>query len=109
MELTVALSNPSLGPLLARALQTVAGLAGDPAAHEVAVSALPARLGQIIEAMKAVLDEHPEGLRTVEVRQAVEARLGRSVSASTVKSNLVDGSAFERVAYGRYRLTLAST
>src|SRR6476646_7483461 len=73
MELTVALSNPSLGPLLARALQTVADLAGDPAVHEVAVADPPARSGQIIEAMKTVLADHPDGLRTVEVRLAVEA------------------------------------
>lgn len=104
MELTVALSNPSLGPLLARASAAIQGLSPDLGRHEVVEAELPRRSGEVIAAMVAVLQGESAGLRTVEIRLAAERLMGRSVSASTVKTNLVDSPVFERIGYGRYRL-----
>jgi hypothetical protein len=43
-------------------------------------------------------------LRVRDIHVAVEVLLGEAVSRSTVKNCLVDGSRFERVARGHYRL-----
>jgi hypothetical protein len=66
------------------------------------------RRGELVDLVAAVLAEHPNGLRTVEVRKIVQDRLGRQLGRSTARSILAsvssDGGPSERVAHGRYRL-----
>jgi hypothetical protein len=54
--------------------------------------------------LKQVLEQHPDGLHTNEIRQVVEARLRRSISKSTINDRLVRNSSFERIGRGKYRL-----
>jgi hypothetical protein len=104
MELVQELSNPELGPELDRLAAALVKLRRRAAKHKVVVDPGPLRQGDVLEAIKAVLAEYPDGLRQCEVVKQVEQRLGRSVSPSTVRTNLAYNAAFERIAYGRYRL-----
>jgi hypothetical protein len=57
-----------------------------------------------LRAIQQVLAGFPNGLQGFEIRRMVEQDLGRKVPSSTIKSNLADNPAFERIGYGRYRL-----
>ncbi len=48
--------------------------------------------GQVLRTIKAVLLEHPDGLHVSEIRRAVEQRLERELSRSTVKGALAEHS-----------------
>jgi hypothetical protein len=65
--------------------------------------------GAIVDAL---LPEGAHGLRATEIHTVVQARLGGSVSASSIKNHLAknchgEGANFERIVWGRYRLTEA--
>ena len=64
--------------------------------------------GQVLRTIKAVLLEHPDGLHVSEIRRAVEERLGRQLSRSTVKGALAEhcepGGLFRRRRRGVYML-----
>jgi hypothetical protein len=49
--------------------------------------------GQVLRMIKAVLAEHPDGLRVSEIRELVEQRLGRGLCRSTVKGALAEHAA----------------
>jgi hypothetical protein len=61
--------------------------------------------GQVLRTIKLVMLEHPDGLHTYEVRKLVEERLGRKLPKSTVKDALATNPAFERIGYGKYRVS----
>lgn len=105
MGLVRVLSNPELGPALDRLETALSKLRRRAATHKVAIDFGPPRQGDVLEAIKVLLAEHPaNGLRQSEVRRQVERRLGRKVPPSTVRTNLAYNPAFERIGYGRYRL-----
>lgn len=105
MELAGVLSNQELGDRLRQIGQSVAGLPPGPAPE--AVEPPPAQ-GEVLRAIKAVLAEEPEGLRSVEIWRLVVARLVRPVLYATVKAGLAqnagDDGCFERLRRGVYRL-----
>jgi hypothetical protein len=108
MELAGLLSNPDLGSTLARLGQALA--THRPDRSDAVMRALPAAApqGQILRTITAVLLEHPDGLHVSEIRRAVEERLGRRLSRSTVKGALaehcVPGGIFRRRRRGVYML-----
>lgn len=105
MELAQELSNPELGPALDRLETALTKVRRRAAKHKVTIALGSPRQGDVVEATKVLLAEHPaNGLRQSEVRRQVERRLGRKVSASTVRTNLAYNPAFERIGYGWYRL-----
>jgi hypothetical protein len=79
VELAEVLSNPEASARLGRALKAVAGLKPDPRAMTAPPRPVRPPQGQLLRAIKTVLADQPAGLRTVEVWQRVEARLGRPV------------------------------
>ena len=109
MELMGALSNPETGALLAGISDALETLGSAVVTHRVVPASRRAAHGEILRAIKLVLAEYPQGLRTVEVRRLVEARLGRRLSSSTVKGLLAQYNAFERLQRGRYRLRVGPT
>lgn len=65
------------------------------------------RPGQVMRLLEAILAESEWPLRAVELHQAIEKRLGESVSRSSVDSALWhavrrDDVAIARIGYGRY-------
>ena len=104
MELIGVLSNPETGVLLAGIDNALKKLGPVVAMHNVVRAPRRSAQGEILRAIKLALADHPLGLRTIEVRRLVEARLGRRLSSSTVKGLLAQHEAFERVQRGRYRL-----
>jgi hypothetical protein len=64
------------------------------------------RPGQVRDAIAAFLEGRLEDASVMEIHEAVSARLGREVPASSVRSylRLNTGELFERTARGRYRL-----
>ena len=64
------------------------------------------RPGQVRDAIVGYLAEQREGATVVAIQQAVAARLGREVPASSVRSflRLHAGDMFERTGRGHYRL-----
>jgi len=71
------------------------------------------RPGTVLSAVIAVLTEKPEGMRVRDIAAAVAARLDGPVAAASIKSCLWlhaqgDGSRFERLGQGRYRLRTAT-
>ncbi len=105
MELAGLLSNPSLAAALARLGHTMAGRSPT-AARRVDFERPPQ--GQVLRTIKAVLLEHADGLHVREIRRAVEQRLGRELSRSTVKGALAEhsgpGGMFRRRRRGVYML-----
>lgn len=73
-----------------------------------AMMARPVRLkppqGQVLRTIKQVLEDHPEGLRTNQIRHLVEQQLGRSIGKSTINDRLVRNPSFERISRGKYCL-----
>ena len=68
----------------------------------------PARAGEVVEAVQAVLATHGT-MRVTEIFLAVQNQLQGEVNRSTVKACLSEGALartprFKRVGYGRYRL-----
>lgn len=66
------------------------------------------RMAWVAEAAEQVLAEHGESMQAKAIHAAVERRLRRAVSWSSVKNALADGTRgrsprFERVARGRYQ------
>jgi hypothetical protein len=104
VELIGALSNPETGVLLAGISDALDELGSAVAMHNVVTPPRRNAQGEILRAIKLALADHPLGLRTVEVRRLVEARLGRQLPSSTVKGTLAQNEAFERIGHGRYRL-----
>jgi len=90
MELSGLLSNPDIASTLGRlgeaVAERVASLSGSPEP----VNPVRPPQAQVLRTIKAVLAEHPEGLRVSEIRELVEERLGRGLSRSTVKGALAD-------------------
>lgn len=109
MELIGALSNPETGALLTGISDALDTLGSAVVKHHVVPTPRRAAHGEIVRTIKLALTEHPQGLRTVEVRRLVEARLGRRLSSSTVKGLLAQNNAFERLQRGRYRLRIGPT
>jgi hypothetical protein len=104
MELLGALSNRETGDLLLRVAEALDGLGSLIAKHDVPRHEPRPFQGQILKAIREALIDAPEGLRTVEVRSAVERLLNRPVSKSTVKSTLAGNPMFIRMRRGVYRL-----
>lgn len=104
MELTGALSNPEIGPKLDRIAKVLAGLEPKLATHKIVLRKLPLTQGRILETIKGVLAECPDGLQAFEIRWLVEQELGRTLPRSTVKATLAENPAFERITRGRYRV-----
>ena len=108
MELAGLLSNPAFGSTLARLGEALAKRRPD--LTRAVTRSLPdaAPQGQILRTIKAVLLEHPDGLHVSEVRRAVEERLRRQLSRSTVKGALAEhcepGGIFRRRRRGVYVL-----
>ena len=104
MELSGLLSNPRVALELDRIVEalTYSGPSQRSKCRENRPSRPPQ--GQVLRAIKLILVPHAEGLQTHEVRRLVEAHLGRQLPKSTVKDALANNPAFERIAYGRYRL-----
>jgi hypothetical protein len=106
MELAGVLLNPETGARLARLAKALVNLKPEKTATEPLPKPPPAQ-GQVLRAIKAVLADYPEGRRTVEIRQLVEAHLGRQVAYATIKAGLAShagaGGSFERLRRGVYR------
>jgi hypothetical protein len=109
VELIGALSNPETGALLAGIGAALDTLGSAVVKHRVVPAPRQAAHGEILRTIKSALAEHPQGLRTVEVRRLIEARLGRRLPSSTVKGLLARSNAFERLERGRYRLRMGPT
>lgn len=107
MELIGVLSNPEVCSGLDRLHQAIASLSA-PTSHRAVRPPHRRRPGAVLQAIQVVLAEHPEGLRTVEVRRSVVECLGCELPPATVKGTLAayaePGGPFERIARGRYRL-----
>jgi hypothetical protein len=107
VELAGLLSNPDFGSLLTRLREA---LAKRPDRASAVARSVPDRApqGQVLRTIKAVLLEHPDGLRVSQIRRAVEERLGRELSRSTVKGALAEhcesGGIFRRRRRGVYML-----
>jgi hypothetical protein len=105
MELSGLLSNRDLCTMLKRLEEA---LPGAPTTRPTDSTEFRPPQGQVTRAIKAVLREHPDGLRTTEVRSLVEDRLRRTLSRSTVKGILANNTRadrpFERMERGLYRL-----
>lgn len=84
MELAGVLSNPEFGERLGRITKAVAGLKPKPGAGVPALPEPPPAQGQVLRAIKAVLANRPQGLRTIEVWSLVAARLGRDVPSNVL-------------------------
>jgi hypothetical protein len=104
MDLAVNLLNPQLGPRLDKLAKLIASLEPNLASHKIVPRKLPLSQGAILRAIQQVLAGFPDGLQAFEIRRMVEHDLGRKVPSSTIKSDLADNPAFERISYGRYRL-----
>jgi hypothetical protein len=104
MGLTEQLSNPGVAPLLERLSQALASLEPNIASHKIVPRKLRIAQGEVLRAIVRVVASYPDGLQTFEVRRLVETELGRKVPSSTIKSDLADNPAFERIRRGRYRL-----
>ena len=104
VEVLRALSNPEVGVEFDRLTEALNRLGRRLERHRVVAEDPRQPYGEVMRTIKTVLAEHPEGLRTVEVRRLVEARLGRELPRSTVKDALAASPAFERLSRGRYRL-----
>lgn len=114
MALVGSLWNQDLRARLQRIHQHVARHAssGESSAKRSPVRFQRRRSGTVRDAIIAVLAEHERGLRVRDIAAAVAARLGESVSPSTVKSCLwreaqSDSGRFERSGRGCYRLRLS--
>ncbi len=108
MELAGLLSNPKLGSTLGHVGEALANRRPN-RTSAVARSRLDAApQGQVLRTIRAVLLEHPEGLHVSDIRRAVEERLGRELSRSTVKGALAEhcepGGIFRRRRRGVYML-----
>lgn len=108
-ELIGTLSNPETGALLSGISDALGTLGSAVAQHDVVTVPPRGAQGEILRTIKLVLAEHPQGLRTVEVRRLVETCLGRRLPSSTVKGLLAQHNAFERLQRGRYRLRIGPT
>ena len=105
MELAGLLSNPDFGSTLARLTRAIADRSSR---RERTGDVRRPPQGQVLRMIKAVLVEHPDGLHVCEIRRAVEERLGRELSRSTVKGALAEhsgqGGTFRRRRRGVYVL-----
>lgn len=106
MELAVLLSNRRRAEEVRGLVKLVHGLASTAEQAEAPPrsSTLKPRRGATLAAIKAVLGEHPEGLRAFEIGRLVERRLAFRVPRSTVKATLAGRPEFQRIARGLYRL-----
>lgn len=60
--------------------------------------------GTILRTIIKVLEDHPEGLRAVDIQRRVEERLARPIGKSSINDRLFRNPTFERIAHGVYRL-----
>ena len=96
VELLGALSNPETGALPIRVGEALDGLGSIIAKHDVLLVEPRPFQGQILRAIREVLIDAPDGLRTIEVWADVERLLDRPVSKTTVKGVLAGNPAFLR-------------
>ena len=104
-----ALCNPANREKVARLAACRRRLLSGAPAQVAPAPRPPARAGEVVEAIQAVLATHGT-MRVSEVFLAVQSQLRREVNRSTVKACLSEGSLatpprFKRAGYGRYRLT----
>jgi hypothetical protein len=90
MELAGLLSNPELRSMLGQVGEALANRRPDRTSALTRSLLAAAPQGQVLRTIRAVLLEHPEGLHVSEIKRAVEARLGRQLSRSTVKGALAE-------------------
>jgi hypothetical protein len=105
MALAGVLSNPATDSALDQLAEVLAALEPKLATHKIVLRKLPMAQGEVLQVIRQVLAYHPDGLQAFEVRRLVETELGRKVPSSTIKNDLADNPAFERIGRGRYRLT----
>jgi hypothetical protein len=108
VELVRTLSNTEAASNFDRLLAVLAPLKAKAVRHKIDLDSVRPRQGDVLGAIKTILADYPEGLQTFEIRQTVEVELGRKLPKSNVKDALASNPAFERIKYGRYRLSARS-
>jgi hypothetical protein len=108
VDLIDALCNPTTQDKLARLVACRKRLLSGAPAQVEPTPRPPARAGEILKAVEAVLATHGT-MRVGEVFLAVQNMLGREVNRGTVKACLSEGTMttppkFMRASRGRYRL-----
>jgi hypothetical protein len=91
VELNGVLANPRSTVEIAHLIEAIGSIAAGPAADRMADPGRR-RQGEILRAIRLVLDSEPCVLRPVEIRRLVEQHLGHRVAASTVRDALCANS-----------------
>lgn len=109
MDLLGALSNPDVRGKLERLAMLRRRLLREAPATSAPTPYPPARAGELVQTVTAVLADAGRAMRVAEIREAVEHRFGHSVNPKSVKACLSECALsspprFKHVKRGVYRL-----
>lgn len=108
MDLLRALSNPDVRVKLAQLAKLSHRLLSEAPATMAPIARPPARAGELVQTVTAVLADAGRPMQVAEVREAVEHRLGHPLSQASIKACLSEytlrpSPRFERIERGVYR------